>query len=100
MRIADGQMTVGDVGVQIQITANETLTGIDVKMVLVKPSGATLTKDTVIAGTVATYTTIAGDIDEDGMWRAYLYENDTGFYYRGHASWSVNPKPADMAKAR
>ena len=100
MNIRHGDFTVGDVGVNIQITADIDLTGIDVDFIFVKPSGATITRDsTSISTYTATYTLASGDLDESGTWRVWLYEADTGYYFDADDNvFVVAPKPEDQAQ--
>jgi hypothetical protein len=99
MRIERGDFTVGDVGVAIELTADITLTGIDIDFVFIKPSGATITRDsTSISGSVAQYVWATGDLDEAGQWYADLYENDTGYFFTDYVQFKVRPKPQDMAR--
>jgi hypothetical protein len=99
MRFKDGDITVGDVGINIVATADETLTGETTYFKFVKPSGATISRAAVESGYTATYTTVDGDIDEAGTWRIYLYNATTGFYYTKESGniMEVRPKPEDMA---
>lgn len=98
MRITNGDFTYGDVGVAIACTADVTLSG-NVDFVFVKPSGATIQRDASISGSTATYTWVSGDLDESGIWYAYLYQADTGYYYTKESGnkFIVRPKPEDMA---
>lgn len=90
-------MTVGDVGVPIAITTNVTLTTKDIDMILVKPNGESITRDASVSSTVATYTTVSGDIDVDGVWRAYLRNVTDGYDFDRATVFTVKPKPEDMA---
>lgn len=99
MRYIEGDLTVGDVGVPIELTANVSLTGKTVYFKLSKPSGAVIVRTASVSGYTATYTTIAGDIDEAGEWRIFAYESTTGYHFTkesGHLV-RVRPKPEDMA---
>jgi hypothetical protein len=103
MRIEQGELTVDDVGVSIVATTDETLTGLDIDFIFIKPSGESIRRDaSSISGLTATYTTASGDIDEAGLWHVYLYNNTTGFYYNKESGnrMTVRPKPEDMAKAK
>ena len=99
MNIQTGDLTVGDVGVTFEATADETLTGKDVDFYFVKPSGATIRKDTTVSGYTASYTTIAGDIDESGKWYVYVYNATDGYWYINESGnvFIVREKPVDMA---
>jgi len=103
MRIERGEMTVGDVGISITADLGETLTGLNIDFIFVKPDGSTFTRDAdSVSGTVATYATVSGDIDMSGVWRIYVLNVTTGFHYNkesGHQV-QVRPKPQDMARAR
>lgn len=99
MRIIEGDMTVGDVGIPIAITTDVTLTGKNIDMVLVKQSGNSIIRDASVSGTVATYTTIAGDIDEAGRWFAYLRNVTDGYDFDRATTFTVKPKPEDMGKS-
>lgn len=102
MRRARGDMTAGDVGVQISITTDEELSG-DVNFEFVKPDGSTITRDvTSLSGATALYVTAAGDIDQAGIWFAFLKDATTGFYYNdyGGNAFTVREKPADMGALR
>lgn len=101
MRIQVGELTVGDIGVNIVGTVDETIAALNIDFVFVKPSGATITRDaTSLSGQTATYTTVSGDIDEAGDWHVFLKNVTTGFHYTresGH-KFPVRPKPEDMAR--
>jgi len=103
MQIQHGDLTVGDVGASITADVGETLTGLNIDFEFLKPDGSMINRDaTGVSGTVATYTTVSGDIDQAGQWYAFIYNATTGFYYTkesGHA-FRVRPKPGDMARAR
>jgi len=93
-------MTVGDVGAQVEITTDVTLTGKNIDILLIKPSGATLLTDTTVSGTVATYTSTSGQIDEEGEYTAMLQNVTDSYWFAGTVSWPVSPDPRDMARAR
>lgn len=99
MRINNGDITVGDVGVNIVITADESLAGKTTLIKMVKPSGQTISRAATESGYTATYATVDGDIDEAGVWYIYLYNATTGFYYTKESgnAMVVRPKPEDMA---
>jgi len=98
--ILSGSVTVGDVGATIAITTDVTLTDKNIDILLIKPSGAVLFTDTTVSGTVATYTSTSGQIDESGDWRAMLRNVTDSYWFSGSAPIRVNPDPRDMAKAR
>jgi len=100
VRIVQGKMTVGDVGAQAEITTDVTLTGKDIDILLIKPSGATLLTDTAVLGDVATYTSTSGQIDEEGLYSAMLLNVTDGYWFAGAVNWPVNPDPRNMARAR
>jgi hypothetical protein len=103
MRIESGELTVGDIGIPIVATTDETLTGLDIDFILIKPSGESIRRDaSSISGLTATYNTASGDMDESGDWFVFLYNNTTGFYYNKESGnrMPVRPKPEDMARAR
>ena len=100
VRIVQGNMTVGDVGAQVAITTDVTLTGKNIDILLIKPSGATLLTDTTVSGTVATYTSTSGQIDEEGEYTAMLKNVTDSYWFTGTVNWPVSPDPQDMAKAR
>lgn len=102
MRKTPGDITVGDVGIQISVTTDETLSG-NVDMEFMKPSGATITRDVhELSGATALYITQPGDIDESGKWHVFLKDSTTGFYYNeyGGNSFRVRPTPAEMGATR
>lgn len=102
MRIQAGDLTVGDIGVQISVTTNETLSG-NVDFEFLKPSGATITRDVnSLSGATALYITQDGDIDEAGKWYVFLKDSTTGFRYNeyGGNSFRVRPTPAEMGALR
>lgn len=102
MRKTPGDITKGDVGIQIIVVTNEVLSG-NIDMEFKKPSGATITRDVhSIDGATAIYYTQPGDIDEDGIWDVYLKDSTTGFYYNeyGGNSFRVRPTPAEMGATR
>ena len=95
-----GDMTRGDIGVPITVTADETLTAKDIDFIFIKPSGETIRRDaTSISGYTATYYTLSGDIDEAGKWTVYLKYETNPYYYVGESgnTFYVRPKPEDMA---
>lgn len=99
MKIQHGDLTVGDVGVDVTATADATLSG-NVDFVFIKPSGETITRDAdSLSGQTATYATVAGDIDEAGVWYVFLYQADTGYFYIKESGnkFTVRDKPQDMA---
>ena len=101
MRIERGDFTVGDTGVAVELTADITLTGIDIDFVFLKPSGVTIVRDsTSISGKVAQYMWASGDLDESGDWYMTLREEDTGYDFVDFVRFRVRPKPEDMARAR
>jgi hypothetical protein len=100
IRIEQGKMTVGDVGAQVVIPTDVTLTGKDIDILIIKPSGATLLVDTAVSGVEATYTSTSGQIDEEGNYTAMLQNVTDGYWFAGTVSWPVSPDPRDMAKAR
>ena len=100
VRLEQGKMTVGDVGAQVQITTDVTLTAKNIDILLIKPSGATLLTDTTVSGTVATYTSTSGQIDEEGDYSAMLQNVTDGYWFSGVVTFPVSPDPRDMAKAR
>jgi len=100
LRIESGSLTVGDVGATVAITTDETLTGKNIDILLIKPSGITLMADTTVSGTVATYTTASGEIDESGSHWAMLRNVTDGYWFSGKVPIHVNPDPRDMAKAK
>jgi hypothetical protein len=73
----------GDIGTIFELTVYDGSTVVDLssalelKIIFGKPSGATLTKDAslVTDGTDGKieYTTVNGDIDEDGYWTLQVY---------------------------
>ncbi|MCP4989333.1 MAG: hypothetical protein GY928_25740 [Colwellia sp.] len=77
------EIHVADIGTALQITIKNGSAIVDLSSVttknlfLTKPSGAVLTKATtfVTDGTdgVIKYTTIAGDLDESGVWQMQVY---------------------------
>ena len=100
MRRIEGDLTVGDIGVNITGTVDESLVGKVIYFKFTKPSGEVLTKlATSTSGYTATYTTSSGDIDEDGTWYIDLYNATTGFHYvKGSGVvMKVRPRPEDMA---
>ena len=100
IRIESGSITIGDVGATIEITTDETLTGKNIDILLIKPSGATLLAGTTVSGTVATYTSTSGQIDESGGYWAMLKNVTDSYWFSGKVHVPVNPDPQDMAKAR
>jgi hypothetical protein len=100
VNIERGDFTVGDEGVIFEITADITLTGLNIDFIFAKPSGATITRDaTTIAGTVAQYVWATGDLDEAGEWHAWLYNATTTYTFRPKDTrFVVVPKPEDQAK--
>jgi hypothetical protein len=100
VRLEQGDITVGDVGATVEIDTGETLTGLNIDILLIKPSGATLLLDTTVSGTVATYTTSAGEIDESGKYSAMLKNVTDNYWFSGKVLFLVNPDPQDMARGR
>lgn len=99
MQIQIGELTVGDIGVNIVATADETLAGKTIRFEFIKPSGKMLdVVATSTSGQTATYTTTAGAIDEAGIWNVMIYNGTTGFYYQSIVSFKVNDTPANMAR--
>ena len=102
MRRRPGDITVGDVGIQISVTTDEVLSG-NVDIEFMKPSGATILRDIhSLDGATALYIKQPGDIDESGEWSVYLKDSTTGFYYNeyGGNSFRVRPTPAEMGARR
>jgi len=100
MRRIEGDITVGDIGVNIIATADESLAGKNVNFKLTKPSGQVIVRAaTATSGYTATYTTASGDIDEAGVWYIDLENVTTGFHYTKGSGTTMNvrPKPEDMA---
>jgi hypothetical protein len=93
-------MTVGDIGAEVVIATDITLTGKDIDILIIKPSGATLLTDTTVSGVEATYTSTSGQIDEEGEYTAMLRNVTDSYWFTGTVSWPVSPDPRDMAKAR
>ena len=100
VRLEQGDMTVGDVGAQVQIPTDVTLTGKNIDILIIKPSGATLLTDTAVSSKTATYTSTSGQIDEEGKYTAMLRNITDSYWFTGSVSWHVSPDPRDMAKAR
>jgi len=100
IRIESGSITVDDVGATVEITTDLTLTGKNIDILLIKPSGATLLTDTTVSAKVATYTTTSGQIDESGDYWAMLQNVTDGYWFSGKVRIPVNPDPRDMAKAK
>jgi len=100
VRLEQGDMTVGDVGAQVQIPTDVTLAGKNIDILIIKPSGATLLTDTTVSSKTATYTSTAGQLDEVGKHTAMLQNVTDEYWFTGTVSWHVNPDPRDMAKAR
>ncbi len=103
MRYELGDWTVGDIGATIEIPTDETLTGKNIDIVFIKPSGASWIVNATISGDddeEASYTTVSGDVDESGDWRAHVRNVTDGYDFKGYIPIRVNPKPEDMAKAR
>lgn len=95
-----GDMTIGDIGVPITVTADEALTAKDIDFIFVKPSGETIRRDaTSISGYTATYNTASGDIDEAGVWTIYIKYESNPYYYTNESgnTFRVRPRPEDMA---
>ena len=99
LRNVGANMTVGDIGVTLQITTNEDMTGYDLEVIIVKPSGATITRSTTsISMQNAFYVTADGDIDEDGKHFIFLRNNTVGFEYDpGNNTFMVRPRAEDQA---
>ena len=99
LRNVGADMTEQDVGVSIEITTNENLTGYNLEFIFVKPSGATITRTaTSISGYSASYVTASGDIDESGDYYVFLRNKDIGFEYDpGNNKFRVRPKGEDQA---
>lgn len=95
-----GDWTVGDVGATITIPTDVTLTAKNIDIVFIKPSGASLIVDASVSGVEASYTTVSGDVDESGDWKAHVRNVTDGYDFVGYVPIRVNPKPEDMAKAR
>lgn len=100
IRLEQADMTVGDVGAQVQIPTDVTLTGKNIDILIIKPSGATLLTDTTVSSQTATYTSAAGQIDEEGEYTAMLQNVTDGYWFTGMVHWHVAPDPRDMARAR
>jgi len=98
--IVQGKMTVGDIGAQVQITTDVTLTGKNIDILIIKPSGRTLLTDTTVSALLATYTSTSGQIDEDGEYQAMLYNVTDTYWFSGVVKWNVSPDPRDMAVSR
>ena len=99
-RRIDGHLTVGDIGVPIIASTDETLTGLNIDFKLTKPSGQVIIRDaSSISLKTATYNTASGDIDEAGDWYIDLFNSTTGYHYIGGSGTHiyVRPKPEDMA---
>lgn len=100
MRVETGDMTVGDIGITIQYTVDVTISGAssNIDFIFLKPSGETIRRDsTTTVAAVATYTTVAGDIDEAGDWYGWLYDEFTDFTFIPIKNkFKVAPKPQDM----
>ena len=100
MRVTPGKMTVGDVGVRIGYTTDQTLTG-DIDFELMKPDGSTIRRDAdSLVDATAYYYTVEGDIDQAGDWYVFLKNVTTGYYFieDGANVMKVRPKPATMAR--
>jgi hypothetical protein len=101
MRREHGDLTIGDVGVPVNYTTNEDMTGMNIDFKFTKPSGAVIVRDaSSIATTVATYNTASGDIDEAGEWWIDLLNADNPFHYVGEGpmNFKVRPTPETMAR--
>ena len=98
MRMQHGEFTVGDVGVSVVASTDETLTGLNIDFKFLKPSGETIIRDsTSISGQQVTYTWASGDLDEAGTWHCELYNATTGYTYKGTGEFVVKDKIEDMA---
>ena len=72
---------VGTVGFRINLAAGLDIAGGALTMVIVKPNGTVLTKDTVTvtqASGDVYYLTIAGDLDRDGVFKVRAKWNPSG----------------------
>lgn len=96
-------IAVGSVGVVIEITTDLDLaTGVylvtELEIIFIKPSGGAFTRTpSSISGYIATYNTIADDIDEEGEWHVYLrnLRLDQEFV-KGNSAFTARPKALDM----
>lgn len=102
MRIKAGDFTVGDIGVSVEITTDVDLTSVDADFVFIKPSGESIRRDATSVSTyTATYTWVAGDLDEAGEWRVWLYNETTDYFFKPSSNvFTVTDDPEDMARAR
>ncbi len=96
-------IAVGSANVPVEITTDLDLaTGVylvsELEMIFIKPSGETFTRTpSSISGYIATYNTVAGDIDEEGEWHAYLKNLRLDYeFVKGNTSFSARPKALDM----
>jgi len=98
-KISKGDFTVGDVGVSIPYTTDENMTGLDIDFIFIKPSGQAILRDaTSISTTTATYTFVAGDLDEVGTWRGRLKNQDGPYEYKpDKEEFVVTAKSEDQA---
>jgi hypothetical protein len=95
-----GDFTVGDIGVSIVVTTDETLTGKNIDFKFVKPSRETILRDaTSLSGQQATYTWASGDLDESGTWYVFLYNETDDYWYTKESgnAFVVRDKPDVMA---
>ena len=101
-KVGGAELTVGDIGITIDVTTNEVMSGKDIEVIVVKPSGATFRKNvTSISddGYTASYSLVTGDVDEEGEYSVYLRNNEDGYEYKvGANTFLVRPKAEDMAK--
>jgi hypothetical protein len=99
MNIQRGNISIYSYGTIIEATVDVELDEAhEYSFIIRKPSGVTLTVEaTITNGNVAQYTIQDGDIDEVGIWYAYL-RNDTfnSEYQPVQNSFSVRPQAEDM----
>jgi len=73
MRLTRGDMTRGDANVPIQCYADVDLTGMEIRLEVIKPSGATMTRPCVVSGNFGTYFTALDEFDEVGKHNYSFY---------------------------
>lgn len=98
-KIAKGDFTVGDVGVDIDYTTDENMAALDIVFIFIKPSGKTIVRDaTSIATFTATYTWASDDLDEAGTWRGRLKNKNGPYEYKpDKEEFIVTEKTQDQA---
>jgi len=97
MRIQYGDMTKFDANVPIQCYADVDLTGMEINLEVIKPSGATMVRPCVVSGNFGTYFTALGEFDEVGKHNFSFFNKTLGQYMIPSGEFYVKNAPGESA---